>query len=385
MDIWLFSLVFISIIIGWLLGRWKPFRRKLKTPQPEKFSESYAKGLNYLLSDESDKAIQVFTQLLEINSDTIEVHVTLGNLFRSRGEVDRAIKIHQNILARPNLSRNQRHMVVAELAADFSKAGLLDRAENLYREMIELNTDTEHAYRCLLDLYMTEKSWEEAIECASKLHENGDLEGGVILSHCYCEIAVENINKGDRRSARKNLDLALVIDVSCVRAMLMLTRIHVETSNFSESKSLLDTLVKQHPEYLDLYIEPAKDIYAKNRDSKGYLKFISQQYQRKPGTQLAVALLEYYATHGQIEKAQSLLESILRESPSFEVFEFALRFLDSKPSQILATWQQLHQYLETVKVRKIRFVCHHCGYESHSMQWNCPSCRSWSSVKPIQE
>lgn len=385
MDIWLFFLVFISIIIGWLLGRWRPFRRKQKTPQPEKFSESYAKGLNYLLSDESDKAIKVFTQLIEISSDTIEVHVTLGNLFRSRGEVDRAIKIHQNLLARPNLTRNQRYMVVAELAADFSKAGLLDRAENLYREMIQLNTDTEHAYRRLLDLYITEKSWEEAVDCARKLHEIGDHEGGVILSHCYCEMALEYLNKGDRRSARKNLDLAIGIDASCVRAMLMLTRIYIETHNLSESKALLKTLVKLHPEYLVLYIEPAQEIYAKSRDSDGYLKFLNKQYERKPGSRLAVALLEFYAAHNQIDKAQSLLESILRESPSFEVFEFALRFLDSKPSHLQNTWKRLHQYLETVKTRKIQFVCNHCGYESHSMQWICPSCRSWSSIKPIQE
>ena len=132
MDIWLFLLVLAAIIIGWLLGRWQPFKRKTNQQQPDQFSERYARGLNYLLADDSDNAIKIFTDLIEVNKDTIEIHIALGNLFRSKGEVDRAIKVHQNLLARPNLTRKQRHMAIAELANDYLKAGLLDRAEKLF-------------------------------------------------------------------------------------------------------------------------------------------------------------------------------------------------------------------------------------------------------------
>ena len=189
MDIWLFSLVLAAIIIGWLLGRWQPFKKKHEQAASDRFSERYARGLNYLLADDSDNAIKIFTDLIEVNKDTIEIHIALGNLFRSKGEVDRAIKVHQNLLARPNLTRRQRHMAIAELASDYLKAGLLDRAEKLYREMIELDADANHAYRRLLDLYITEKSWDEAIECARVLYEKGEPEAAVTYSQCLCEIA----------------------------------------------------------------------------------------------------------------------------------------------------------------------------------------------------
>ena len=109
MDIWLFALVFAAVLSGWLLGRWEPLRKKEdQSPVSGHFSERDAKGLNYLLADDSDNAIRIFTDLIEVNRDTIEIHIALGNLFRSKGEVDRAIKVHQNLLARPNLTRKQR-------------------------------------------------------------------------------------------------------------------------------------------------------------------------------------------------------------------------------------------------------------------------------------
>ena len=189
MDFWLFVLVFVAIFCGWLLGRWQPFRKPADPAEQGDFSENYARGLNYLLADDSDNAIRVFTDLTEVNRDTIEIHIALGNLFRSKGEVDRAIKVHQNLLARPNLTRKQRHMAIAELASDYLKAGLLDRAEKLYREMIELKAEPEKAYRHLLELYIAEKSWEDAVECAQWLHRHGEPEAAVIYSQCLCEIA----------------------------------------------------------------------------------------------------------------------------------------------------------------------------------------------------
>jgi lipopolysaccharide biosynthesis regulator YciM len=116
MDIWLFLLILAAILIGWLLGRWQPFKTSSRKPDSNLFTEKYARGLNYLLADDQDNAIKIFTDLIEVNKETIEIHISLGNLFRSKGEVDRAIKVHQNLLARPNLTRKQRHIAIAELA-----------------------------------------------------------------------------------------------------------------------------------------------------------------------------------------------------------------------------------------------------------------------------
>ena len=383
MDIWLFLLVLVAIIIGWLLGRWQPFKKNSAEKHPDQFSERYAKGLNYLLADDSDNAIKIFTDLIEVNKDTIEIHIALGNLFRSKGEVDRAIKVHQNLLARPNLTRKQRHMAIAELASDYLKAGLLDRAEKLYREMIELDADASHAYRRLLDLYITEKSWSEAVECARVLYQRGEPEAGVTFSQCLCEIADDAIKNGNNRLARKSLDQALEADPGCVRAALLLIQMHMNTDDYSAAKRIFQRLIRESPDYMALYIEPARHIY-QNRETSVYQDFLQSQYRQHPSTRLAIAMLEHYARNDEIETARQFLSDILQKSPSFEAFEFALRFLKSNPDQLGETWETLSTFLKSIQDKKTEYVCARCGYESHAIQWLCPSCRNWASMKPVK-
>jgi lipopolysaccharide biosynthesis regulator YciM len=382
MDIWLFLLVFLAIVIGWLLGRWQPFKRKERHNTPDRFSESYAEGLNYLLADDSDNAIRIFTDLIEVNKDTIEIHIALGNLFRSKGEVDRAIKVHQNLLARPNLTRKQRHTAIAELAGDYRKAGLLDRAEKLYREMIELDADTGHAYRRLLELYIAEKSWDEAVECAEALYRQNEPEADVAYAQCLCQIAEEAMENGNNRLARNSLDRALEVDESCIRASLLLIRLNLSTNNVGAAKRIFQRLVRSSPEYMGLYIEPARQIFF-DREDRVYQEFLQTQYRDYPSTRLAMALLEQYVRNDQIDKAREFLSEILHKTPSFEAFEFALRFLGSNPEQLEETWESLSTYLNTLRRKKTEYVCSRCGYESHAIQWLCPSCRNWASMKPV--
>jgi lipopolysaccharide biosynthesis regulator YciM len=382
-DTWLFLIILAAIVIGWLLGRWQPFGKRRQNNQQDQFAVRYARGLNYLLADDSDSAIKIFTDLIEVNSDTIEIHIALGNLFRSKGEVDRAIKVHQNLLARPNLTRNQRHMAISELASDYLKAGLLDRAEKLYREMIELDADVMRAYRRLMDLYIAEKSWEEAVDCARQLYDEGDPEARVMYSQCLCEIARQAISTGNYRRARNCLDRALEIDSDCVRAGLLLIQLHLNSENLPAAKRIFKRLTREHPEYTALYIEPARQIYL-DREPSVYQQFLQQQYQQQQSTRLAIALLEHYARNDEIDKAREFLSDILRRSPSFEAFDFALRFLKSNPEQLGETWDTLSRFLKTLQDKKSEFVCSRCGYESHAIQWLCPSCRNWASMKPIK-
>ncbi|MFT5397999.1 MAG: lipopolysaccharide biosynthesis regulator YciM [Gammaproteobacteria bacterium] len=382
MDIWFFLLVFCAILIGWLLGRWQPFAKNSGRNDCDEFNEDYVKGLNYLLTDDSDNAIKVFTNLIEVNKDTIEIHVALGNLFRSKGEVDRAIKVHQNLLARPNLTRKQRHMAISELASDYLKAGLLDRAEQLYREMIELNSDVPEAHKKLLDLFIIEKSWLEAADSAETLFDLHEPGINIILSQCLCEIADTAIESRNIGLARKTLKRAIDVDHKCVRASLLFIKVNLSVDDSAAAEKIFQRLCQQSPEYLELYLEPAKQIYT-GKSEKVYQQFLHDQYQTHHSTPVAIALLEYYADHEDIDKAQNFLSDILLKSPSFEAFEFALRFLKSNPDQLDDTWERLSAFLKTVQSKKSEFNCGQCGYESHSMQWLCPSCRNWASMKPV--
>ena len=383
MDLWLLSLVLLSIFIGWLLGWWRPFKKNTTSNKKESYSESYAKGLNYLLSDDSENAIKVFSKIIEVNPDTIEVHLSLGNLFRSKGEVDRAIKVHQNLLARPDLTKQQRNKVIEELANDYLKAGLLDRAENLFKEMIQLKNNNLFAYQRLLDLYIAEKSWGEAVECAQVLFDQrGD--GAVIkLTQCLCELAEQSVAKGNRKKAHDSLMRALNVDNGCVRAGLLLIQWHITAKNSSAAKKVFKRLVKKNPEYMELYIEPARQIYLQGNESPVYQEFLQQQYLNHPSTRLAIALLEYYDTNNMTEKVQQFLSEVLIKTPSFGSYDFALQFLSSDSIQYSDTRESLSRFLKTMQDKKAEFICTQCGYESHAMQWNCPSCRNWASMKSV--
>ena len=383
MDIWLLSLVLVAILIGWIIGRWAPISKIYSPRDSVDYSESYVKGLNYLLTDDSQKALETFSELVKVNADTVETNVVLGNLFRSKGEVDQAIKIHQNLLARPDLSRAQRNMAIGELANDYLKAGLLDRAEKLFKEMIQLKPDDLTPFQKLLDLYITEKSWDEAINCAQILYDRGDPGAGVILSHCHCELANVAMTGGEHKIVRESLARALDIDPTCVRAALLLINHHMSLDNIGAARKIFRRLIKSNPEYINLYINPAREIYAQSREPAAYQNFLQEQYQKIPSTHLAIALIEYYASINQIEKARRFLSDVLKQSPSFEAFEFALRFLKSDPAHLSETWESLSAFLLSMQNNKTEYVCSLCGYESHAIQWNCPSCRNWSTMRPV--
>ncbi len=383
MDIWLLSLVLVAILIGWVVGRWMSAGKIHSSNDSINYSESYVKGLNYLLSDDSQKAIETFSELIKVNADTVETHIVLGNLFRSKGEVDQAIKVHQNLLARPDLSRKQRNMAIGELANDYLKAGLLDRAEKLYKEMIQLKPDDLSPYRKLLDLYITEKSWDEAIKCAQLLYDRGDSGAAVILSQCHCELANSAMKTGNNKLVRESLAKALDIDPRCVRAALLLIEHHMNLNNVGAAKKIFRQLTRFNPEYINLYIAPAKEIYSQGREPTAYQNFLQEQYEKIPSTRLAIALIEYYASINQIEKARQFLSDVLKKSPSFEAFEFALRFLKSDSAHLSETWESLSTFLLSMQNKRTEYVCSLCGYESHAIQWNCPSCRNWSTMKPV--
>jgi len=163
---------------------------------------------------------------------------------------------------------------------------------------------------------------------------------------------------------------------------LLLIELQLKNSDLAAAKRLFTRLVRQSPEYMALYIESARQIHQQDR-SFLYQEFLQEEYRRHPSTRIAMALLEYYARNEEIEKAREFLSDILRQSPSFEAFEFALRFLKSDSSQLTETWDSLSAFLKTMQDKKVEYVCSRCGYDSHSIQWLCPSCRNWASMKPV--
>lgn len=383
MDFWLLSLVIVSISVGWVIGRWLPFKKKYRDNQFENYSDSYAQGLNYLLSDDSENAIKVFANIIEVSPSRIEIHLSLGNFFRSKGEVDQAIKVHQELLALTDLSQMQRNTVIAELANDYLKAGLLGRAEQLFKELIGLDKSHTAAYGSLLDIYITQKSWNEAIIYAQILFDRQSDGASATLSQCLCEGAEEALTKGNTQKAKTNLTKALEADKNCIRATLLLIQWHLNAQNNAQAQKIFQLIIIKNPEYMTLYIEPAKHIFLHANELDKYELFLQQQYQQQPSTQLAIALLEHYLATNKLAQARQFLSEVLDKVSSFGAYDLALQFIRSDSTERTDSWQGLSNLLKLMQEKKTQFVCTQCGYGSQSIQWHCPSCRRWSSMKPV--
>jgi lipopolysaccharide biosynthesis regulator YciM len=384
MDIWLSAIIIGSLLLGWLIGR-------LSTPKKNSSShndfnncaESYIQGLNYLLANKSDKAIELFVDLIKVDNETMETHLALGNLFRSKGEVEHAIKIHQNLVARPNLDQSQRIMALSELAEDYLKAGLLDRAENLFKELVQINPRNHYAQRKLYELYSLEKSWSNARDAALVLADLDEPDGRLILTHCYCEMAEISLANGNLREAKEHLDKAIQIDSHCIRALLALIDVQLKTNNLTRATKLFNQLLHSSPQFIDIYIEPARQIFLQNGSAEKYQDFLISHYESSSSTPVAIELLKSYVSSDKHEKLKEFLHTALHRSPSMELYDFAFNFLKSRPDSNTEIWQDLSSNFSEINNKKVAYSCNVCGYSSQNMHWNCPSCKSWSTIKPI--
>jgi len=383
MDIEFAVIIISALLIGFLTGRLFARNRTGSDTSQSNCSESYIQGLNYLLANKSDKAIQLFVDLIKVDKETMETHLALGNLFRSKGEVDRAIKIHQNLVARPDLDQSQRGMALSELAEDYFKAGLLDRAENLYRELVQINSQNRSAHRKLFEIFCVEQSWLDALASAQVLYDQGEPDGRLILTHCLCEIAEQYLHKGNLREAHGFLVKATHIDDKCIRALLSLIDVHLKNNEDVKATRLLKKLLKSTPQFIELLIRPAREIYLLRGSAKQYQSFLINQYENAPHNSVAIELLESYKSCDQHEALEKFLQQAIHDSATFELFDFAFKYYKSRPEVFNRVWPGLVSQFPSIQPRRIAFICNSCGYESHTMQWNCPSCNTWSSLKPV--
>ncbi len=384
MDIWFPALLLATLLIGWLLGRMAYRQRDDSiTTDPYNCSQHYIQGLNYLLANNSDKAIELFVELIKVDKETIETHLALGNLFRSKGEVDRAIKIHQNLIARPNLDLNQRTMALKELAEDNLKAGLLDRAENLYKELVQINPRNTEALHKLLEIYSLEKSWTEAKDIAQALHDLGEPGSRLILTHCFCEMAEVALREGNLRDTRAFLDQAIKIDKHCIRALLLLIDLNLRNDNLAKATQMFRQLVSSNPQFIEIYLKPAREILLNRGSVEQYQAFLKQQYDQREVSSVALELLMSYQANDQHDELMEFLPRALQQSASLEMIEFALRYFKPRPQQVESVWPELPSVFEQLNQKRASYACSVCGYASQAMHWNCPSCKSWSSIKPV--
>src|SRR6185437_13377966 len=227
------ALLPVTFVLGWWASRQAGARRS--GAEVSELSSDYFRGLNYLLNEEQDKAIEVFLKLAEYNRDTVETHLALGNLFRRRGEVDRAIRLHQHLVSRPNLSEPMKTVALLELGEDYMRAGLLDRAEALFADLVAMNAHAPSALRHLIAIYQHERDWNKAIEHARRLEVMTGEDEAPMIAQFYCELAERSRQHGARVEARDYLEQAFRCLPDCVRAWMLTGRLHAEEGQHAEA------------------------------------------------------------------------------------------------------------------------------------------------------
>ena len=379
---WLFLLLPVAAGGGWLAGRRGGERRG--GARVSRLSNTYFRGLNYLLNEQQDKAIEVFLQIAAVDKDTVETQFALGHLFRRRGEVDRAIRLHQSLVARPGLSDEQKTRAVLALGEDYMRAGLLDRAETLFTDLVRMGVLAPQALRHLISVYQAERDWAKAIEHARKLEDAGGEPMGKLIAQFHCELAEMARLGGDLASARSHVAEAYAADSHSVRAGLVEARLELAEGNDAAAIRAFERVARHDIEFLPEILEPLLACYERRGESARARGFLLEMIEHYPGVSPVLALTRMFEREEGKGAALEFLSRQLRQRPSVRgeaaFIELSLRDGDSDPAVALKT---LKQITEQLVVRTPGYRCQRCGFGARANHWQCPGCKSWGSIKPV--
>ncbi|MEJ2344410.1 MAG: lipopolysaccharide assembly protein LapB [Gammaproteobacteria bacterium] len=380
----LWLLLPVAAASGWFAAR-RSARDEHARQHKKDLSSDYFRGLNYLLNEQPDKAIEVFIKMVEIDSETVETHLALGNLFRRRGEVDRAIRIHQNLIARPTLSRDQRAQALLELGEDYMRAGLFDRAESLFLELIDLALHTERALEHLVDIYQQEQDWEQAIAICRRLQEGSGRAMNEVIAQYYCELAERAGHESDPTLELQMIRRALSYDRDCVRASILLGRWEEKKGDFKAAIRAYKRVSEQDIDFTPEIIEPLEECYRQTGSPGALMSFLHDVLDRYRGISPALALAERIRDEQGERPALEFITQQLRKRPSVRglnwLIELSLRHSVGEAREDLMI---LHDLTSKLLEGRPVYECNKCGFTGKVLHWQCPSCKSWNSVKPIR-
>jgi len=359
--------------------------RKEKTESHFDLGSGYFKGLNYLLNEEPDKAIEVFIEMVEIDDETVETHLALGILFRRRGEVDRAIRIHQNLIARPTLSSEQRSHALYELGEDYMKAGLLDRAENLFQELISIDSHLAPSLQHLIYIYQQEQDWEKAIQTSHLYEKASGKKCADIMAQYCCEMAEKAMHEGDQQQLNECLKQAFQYDKECVRASILSGRREQQAGDCKKAIQYYENVVNQDIDYLPEVVKSIQSCYQNLDKESEMLIFLDRIMARYDGVTPMLYKADQLLSDGQDREAVEFMVQQLRSKPSVRglqwLVETNLGRSEGKAKQNLMI---LHDLINSLLKDKPVYECMQCGFTGKSIHWQCPRCKQWNCVKPIK-
>src|SRR5258708_3553945 len=338
-ELWWLIGFALFFVFGWLAAR-VDIRQVVH--ESRALPRSYFKGLNFLMNEQPDKAIEAFIEVVKVDPETIELHFALGSLFRRRGEYDRAIRMHQNLLERADLADDQRVIALAELGQDYLKAGILDRAEEVFKKL-EKSPQAAAARAHLLEIYEQEKDWNRAIDMTKQVDADPRE-----LAQYYCELAASEAAQSRPDSARKHLEAALDANRKCVRASLQLGDLEKDAGRVDRAIEEWKRIESQNPSYLAL---AAQRLYAAYRGA------------------------------GRADEGLRLLADYLERYPSLDLLDIVFQqTLEAKGHE--EAYKLMRDLVHGHTRRLARYRCETCGFKARQFYWRCPGCGGWETYPP---
>ena len=375
----LWLLLPVAAASGWFAAR------RSERGDRRRLTPDYFRGLHYLLNDQPDRAIEVFIKVLEIDEETAETQLALGNLYRRRGEVDRAIRLHQNLVARPALTDDLRLEAHLELAQDYLSAGVLDRAEDIYRDLVDTKAHRVQALRHLLDIYEQEKDWDQARRTALELADATGTEQGAVVSQYLCEGALKALTLGGKDEALELLRSAREAHPACARASLHEGDILKSRGKFESALFAYCRIEEQDADYLPEVVGRIRECFDEldRRDAaRGYFERTLERY---GGMTVMLALAEMIREDRGNPAAIHFMLDALAKRPTVRGFDRLIEFATGTaaldvPDHLEVMKGLLAQLLNDRPV----YQCRHCGFAARALHWQCPGCKHWNTVRPVR-
>ena len=378
-EIWWLLVIPTFFGLGWVAAR-VDIRQLLS--ESRSLPRGYFKGLNFLLNEQPDKAIDAFIEIVKLDPETVELHFALGHLFRRRGETERAIRVHQNLLARPDLPLDHQVQAQYELGQDYLKAGLLDRAEETFNLLIETQYSVQ-ARRALLEIYQREKEWHRAIEAAHALQESGAGGRQKEIAQFYCEIAQDELVHTHAEAALQVLEQALAADRKSVRATMLLGDVYLAQGDTEAALLTWRRVEQQSVPHVALVAQRLMDGYrALGRPLEG-INLLNAYLSEASSVDLLEVVFKATLELDGVDAANQLVSDELRRTPTLLALDKLLeaRLMNAQPEvrpELSLVKNLVHGYAQKLA----RYQCSHCGFKARQFYWQCPGCSQWETYPP---
>lgn len=378
LETWHLLVLPLFFALGWMAAR-VDIRHVMR--ESRAVPASYFKGLNHLLNEQPDKAIEAFVEIARLDPDTLELHYALGALFRRRGELDRAIRIHQNLVDRSDLSQQQRLKALYELGQDFFRAGLLDRAEEIFKSLVT-GIHALDALSHLLDIYVLEKDWEQAIATARRLEKMGCPSRHADIAHYHCELALDAMLRKDATAAVEQLELAREANRKSARAIQLLGDLQALQEQPEKAIATWREMETVNPAYLTIVAERLHQTYRMLGRAQEGIELLKAYLVRQPSADLFHILFHAVQETQGWEAAARLAAEELRRNPGLRILDDYLQARNASTGDTDIEARLAQDLVHKQASRLAYYQCRECGFKARQFFWQCPACARWESIPP---